>query len=61
MTADTVDLDTLRRVACLAGFAWTDTELDDLRPLVEETQHLLRALDTVPLGDAEPVTQYRAV
>lgn len=61
MTADLLDLDTLRRVARLGGFAWTDTELDDIRPLVEETQHLLRALDTVALGDAEPVTQYRPV
>lgn len=62
MTAeDPIDLDTLRHGARLAGFAWTDAELEELRPLVEATLRLLRALDAVPLGDAEPTTQYRTV
>ena len=61
MTTDSIDLDTLRCGARLAGFTWTDAELEELRPLVEVTLRLLRALDAVPLGDTEPTTQYRTV
>jgi Asp-tRNA(Asn)/Glu-tRNA(Gln) amidotransferase C subunit len=61
MTADSIDLATLRHGARLAGFTWTDAELEELRPLVEVTLRLLRALDAVPLGDTEPTTQYRTV
>lgn len=61
MTADAIDLDTLRHGARLAGFTWTDAELEELRPLVEVTLRLLRALDAVPLGDTEPTTHYRTV
>jgi len=61
MINDPIDLETLRRSARLAGFAWTDAELEEIRPQVEATLRMLRALDTVAVGDAEPTTLYRTV
>jgi hypothetical protein len=61
MTNDPIDLDTLRCGARLAGFAWTDAELEEIRPQVEAALRLLRALEAVPVGDTEPTTQYRTV
>jgi Asp-tRNA(Asn)/Glu-tRNA(Gln) amidotransferase C subunit len=61
MTNDAIDLATLRHGARLAGFAWSDAELEEIRPQVEATLRMLRALDDVPLGDTEPTTQYRTV
>jgi Asp-tRNA(Asn)/Glu-tRNA(Gln) amidotransferase C subunit len=61
MTNDPLDLDTLRAGARLAGFAWTDTELEEIRPQVEAALRLLRVLEAVPVGDAEPTTHYRMV
>lgn len=61
MTTDPIDLDTLRRGAQLAGFAWTDAELEEIRPQVEAALRLLRALEAVPVGDTEPTTLYRTV
>jgi Asp-tRNA(Asn)/Glu-tRNA(Gln) amidotransferase C subunit len=61
MTTDPIDLDTLRRGARLAGFAWTDAELEEIRPQVEAALQLLRALEAVPVGDTEPTTHYRTV
>jgi hypothetical protein len=61
MTDDPIDLDTLRRGARLAGFAWTDAELETIRPQVDAALRLLRELDTVPVGDTEPTTLYRTV
>jgi hypothetical protein len=60
MTSDPIDLDTLRRAARLAGFAWSDAELEDIRTHVEAAQRLLRALEAIPV-DAEPTTQYRTI
>jgi Asp-tRNA(Asn)/Glu-tRNA(Gln) amidotransferase C subunit len=61
MTSDPIDLETLRRGARLAGFAWSDAELEEIRPQVEAMLRMLRALDTVSVGDAEPTTLYRTV
>jgi Asp-tRNA(Asn)/Glu-tRNA(Gln) amidotransferase C subunit len=61
MTNEPMDLDTLRRGAALAGFAWSDAELEAIRPQVEATLRLLRALEAVPVGEAEPATLYRTV
>lgn len=61
MTSEAIDLETLRRSAWLAGFTWTDLELEELRPQVEAMLRLLRVLDDLPLGDAEPATHYRTV
>jgi hypothetical protein len=54
-----IDLDTLRRSARLAGFEWTDAELGMIRPMVEASLRLLASLETLPLDDVEPTTQYR--
>jgi hypothetical protein len=54
-----IDLDTLRRCARLAGFDWSDAELEGIRPLVEASLRLLAGLETLPLADVEPTTQYR--
>ena len=61
MINDPIDLETLRRSARLAGFAWTDAELEAIRPQVEATLRLMRALEAIPVGDAEPTTHYRTV
>jgi Asp-tRNA(Asn)/Glu-tRNA(Gln) amidotransferase C subunit len=60
MTSEPIDLDSLRRGAHLAGFAWSDAELEEIRPHVEAALRLLRALEAIPV-DAEPTTHYRTV
>lgn len=61
MTTDALDLDTLRRGARLAGFAWSDAELEDIRPQVDAALRLLRTLETIAVGEVEPTTHYRTV
>jgi Asp-tRNA(Asn)/Glu-tRNA(Gln) amidotransferase C subunit len=61
MTSDAIDLETLRCGARLAGFTWTDAELEAIRPQVEATLRMMRALEAVPVGDLEPTTHYRTV
>ena len=62
MTTPAIDLDSLRRGARLAGFDWSDAELEEIRPQVENALRLLRALEAIPLReDAEPTTLYRTV
>lgn len=56
-----INLDTLRRVTRLAGFDWTDAELDAMRPLVERALDMLARLEALPLGEVEPATQYRVL
>ena len=54
-----IDLDTLKRTARLAGFEWTDEELERIRPMVQASLRLLASLETLPLDAVEPTTQYR--
>jgi Asp-tRNA(Asn)/Glu-tRNA(Gln) amidotransferase C subunit len=54
-----IDLDTLRRSARLAGFDWSDAELETIRPMVEASLRLLAGLEELPLEGVEPTTQYR--
>jgi Asp-tRNA(Asn)/Glu-tRNA(Gln) amidotransferase C subunit len=54
-----VDLDALRASARLAGFEWTDAELEAIRPMVEASLRLLAGLEELPLDEVEPTTQYR--
>jgi Asp-tRNA(Asn)/Glu-tRNA(Gln) amidotransferase C subunit len=61
MTSASIDLDTLRRGAQLAGFAWSDIELEEIRSQVEAALRLLRTLETIDLGSGEPATHYRTV
>ena len=54
-----IDLETLRRMARLAGFAWSDAELEAVRPTLERTIEMLRQLESLPLAGIEPTTLYR--
>jgi hypothetical protein len=54
-----LDLAALRSAARLAGFDWTDAELEAIRPMVEASLRLLAGLEHLPLDDVEPTTQYR--
>jgi Asp-tRNA(Asn)/Glu-tRNA(Gln) amidotransferase C subunit len=58
---DAFDLETLRRAARVAGFDWTEDELDALRPMAQSVLRLLATLETIPLGAIEPTTHYRIV
>jgi hypothetical protein len=57
----TADLTTLRQAARLAGFEWTDAELQAILPAVETTRALLAALESLPLADVEPATRYTVI
>jgi hypothetical protein len=54
-----LDLQMLRAAAHLAGFEWTDAELDAIRPMVEASRRLLAGLEQLPLDETEPTTHYR--
>lgn len=56
-----VDLETLRRLARLAGFDWTDAELEAIRPAVERALASFERLEPLVLGGVEPTTQYRVL
>jgi hypothetical protein len=51
--------DVLRHLAVAGGFSWTDDELTAIAPLVERSLAALRALQALPLGDAEPPVFFR--
>ena len=57
----TYDLPTLRRAARLAGFEWTDAELESILPAVEATRALLAALETLPVAEVEAAARYTAI
>jgi hypothetical protein len=57
-----LDIDTMRCAARLAGFAWSDDELEAIRPGVETMLRELAGLEALDLGgDLEPTTHYRAI
>ena len=56
-----IGVDLLKRAAALAGFDWSEAELEPIRPAVERLLEGLRRLDDADLGDAEPTTQYRVL
>jgi Asp-tRNA(Asn)/Glu-tRNA(Gln) amidotransferase C subunit len=56
-----IDVETLRRMAALGGFAWTDAELESLQPAVERLLEMLERLEAVAIGELEPTTQYRVL
>ena len=57
----TLDLESLRHAARLAGFDFADADLEALRPAVERALQALERLEALPLDRVEPVTQYRVV
>ena len=56
---EALTIDTMRAVARLQGFDWTDAELEALRPVVEASRWLLARLETLSLDAVDPSTQYR--
>jgi len=57
----TLDLESLRHAARLAGFDFTAADLEPLRPAIERALQALARLEALPLSDVEPLTQYRVV
>jgi len=56
-----ISVEMLKRTAALAGFDWSEAELEPIRPAVENLLEALARLEQVPLGDIEPTTQYRVI
>jgi Asp-tRNA(Asn)/Glu-tRNA(Gln) amidotransferase C subunit len=56
---NTLDLDTLRRLATLGGFTWSESELEAIRPALERALAGLERMERLPLAEVEPTTQYR--
>jgi hypothetical protein len=56
-----IGVTTMQRMAAAAGFAWSDAELEAIRPAVERLLESLARLERVPLGAVEPTTQYRVL
>jgi hypothetical protein len=54
-----IGVEGMKRTAAAAGFAWTDAELEPIRPAVERLLDALARLESMPLGELEPTTQYR--
>ncbi|MFZ1059275.1 MAG: Asp-tRNA(Asn)/Glu-tRNA(Gln) amidotransferase subunit GatC [Candidatus Rokuibacteriota bacterium] len=50
---------TLRRMAALLGYDWSDEELEALLPQVEKSLEMVERLDALALRDVEPALQYR--
>jgi hypothetical protein len=61
MNDDASDLETLRRGARLAGFTWSDAELEEIRAMVVAGVRALHALEAAPIAEVEPTTHYRTV
>jgi hypothetical protein len=57
----TIDTDTLRGAARLAGFDFSASDLEPIRSAVERALQALDRLEALPLHSIEPVTQYRIV
>jgi Asp-tRNA(Asn)/Glu-tRNA(Gln) amidotransferase C subunit len=56
-----IGLEGMKRMAAAGGFAWTDAELESLLPAVERLLDALSRLESLPLEDLEPTTQYRVL
>jgi Asp-tRNA(Asn)/Glu-tRNA(Gln) amidotransferase C subunit len=56
-----ISAESLKRAAALAGFAWTDAEVEAIRPAVQRLLASLAELEQLPLGSTEPTTQYRVL
>ena len=56
-----IDLDRMRSAVRLAGFDWSDAELEAIRPILERSLALLAQLEALRISDLEPATQYRMV
>lgn len=51
--------ETIRTLARLHGFEWTDAEIESMLPLASACLAMLARLRDVELGPADPTVQYR--
>jgi hypothetical protein len=56
---EALTLDTMRALARLQGFEWSDSELEAIRPVVEAGRRLLAELESAPVAGVDPTAQYR--
>jgi hypothetical protein len=56
---ETVTVETLRSMAALQGYAWSDAEIGALLRQVARGLLLVERMGTLPLSDIEPAIQYR--
>ena len=54
-----VTVEALKQVAALQGYAWSDEELERLRPQVERGLALVEKLPALVPQNLEPAIQYR--
>ena len=54
-----VNAKTLKRVAVLLGYDWSEEEIEALLPQVEKSLAMVERLDALEVGDVEPALQYR--
>lgn len=54
-----IDVATLRRSAALAGFDFTEAQLEALRPGLDRALEQLRQLEMMSVGALEPTTHFR--
>ncbi len=54
-----VNAKTLKRMAALLGYNWSDEEIEALLPLVQKSLEMVDRLDGLALRDVEPALQYR--
>jgi len=54
-----IDVATLRHSAALAGFDFSEADLEALRPGLDRTLEQLRQLEILALGTLEPTTHFR--
>jgi len=54
-----LSLEALKQLAALQGYAWSDAELERIRPQVERGLALLEKLSELVSPDVEPAIQYR--
>jgi Asp-tRNA(Asn)/Glu-tRNA(Gln) amidotransferase C subunit len=56
-----ISVEWLKRAAALAGFDWSDADLEPIRPAVARLLESLERLEQLPLAEVEPTTQYRVI
>lgn len=54
-----VDVATLKRAAALAGFDFTEAQIEALRPGLDRALDQLRQLEMLSVGALEPTTHFR--
>ncbi|MFQ5829072.1 MAG: hypothetical protein ACE5JD_07950 [Candidatus Methylomirabilia bacterium] len=53
-----VTVEALKRVAALQGYAWSDSDLEAIRPAVERILSQLEKFAALALNETEPAIQF---